>query len=88
MLCSTKGTLCFSNQALALRHDVQLGDKNSVIMLFSSLHTFLTLLYKKIKRLTSYFRKKTYFLKKNRFLVQFLKHFYAFMIFLVIFSNL
>ena len=57
-------------------------------MLFSSLHTFLILLYKKIKRLTSYFRKKTYFLKKNRFLVQFLKHFYAFMIFLVIFSNL
>ena len=57
-------------------------------MLFSSLHTFLTLLYKKIKRLTSYFRKKTYFLKKNRFFVQFLKHFYAFMIFLVIFSNL
>lgn len=57
-------------------------------MLFSTLHTFLILLYKKIKRLTSYFRKKTYFLKKNRFLVQFLKHFYAFMIFLVIFSNL
>ena len=57
-------------------------------MLFSSLHTFLTLLYKKIKRLTSYFRKKTYFLKKNRFLVQFLKHFFAFMLFLVIFSNL
>ncbi len=37
MLCSSKGTLCVSNQAFALRHDVQLGDKNSVIMLFSSL---------------------------------------------------
>ena len=58
MLCSWKGTLCFSSQAFALRHDVQLGDKNSVIMLSSSLHTFLFLLYKKIKRLTSYFRKK------------------------------
>ena len=57
-------------------------------MLFSSLHTFLTLLYKKIKRLTSYFRKKTYFFKKIGFSYNYLKHFYAFILFLVIFSNL
>ena len=51
MLCSSKGTLCVSNQAFALRHDVQLGDKNSVIMLFSSYLYFAISIIQKNKAL-------------------------------------
>ena len=57
ILCSLNGTSCFFNQARAFRHDVQLGDKNNVIMLFTSffIYNYLTLLYKKNRCLKSAF---------------------------------